>query len=167
MSWTLTLWRSFKGHHRVTLTLLGSHLVISRVNGPSFSCQSETDTRYTTVSFLQDSPPQKSFSRSLHNPRLAILPTLCWPCHWKFKKLIKSTTLKNNPFYQWHLVSHLLTPWDINNEENCKKHGNTKLALMPLLPTLCVCKKLERPTFCLFSRGLKFNMRILQQIHAI
>ena len=40
-----------------------------------------------------------SFSRSLHNTRMAILPISFWPRHSKFKKkTIKTTTLKGNRF---------------------------------------------------------------------
>ena len=42
----------------------------------------------------------KSFSQSLNNTRIAILPTLFWPCNSKLKRPIKYATLKGNLFYQ-------------------------------------------------------------------
>ena len=42
----------------------------------------------------------ESFSRSLYNTRMAILPSSFWPCHSKFKRPIMSATLKGNLFYQ-------------------------------------------------------------------
>ena len=40
------------------------------------------------------------FLRSLHNTRMAILPTSFWPCHSKLKRTKKSAILKGYPIYQ-------------------------------------------------------------------
>ena len=55
-------------------------------------------------------------------------------------------TLKYNPT-TWYLISHLLTSYVANKEENYK-YANTKLALMPLLAILCVR---ENPDWMLIS----------------
>ena len=70
----------------------------------------------------------------------------------------KSSILKHNPLLpKWHLIAHLLTAYmvlrttlfGINKDGNCKYMGiNTKLALMPLLPTLCICENLDCSYFC-------------------
>ena len=81
------------------------------------------------------------FSQSFHNTRIPILATLFWLCHLKFKRAIKSPTLKGNLFCQ--LPSNL-TFTKIFKIQVMKKtanilHGNTKLALTSLLPTLWHC----------------------------
>ena len=42
---------------------------------------------------------------------------------------------------------NLLTSVNVNKEE-ITLHGNTKLAIMPILLTLCVCEKLEYVDHC-------------------
>ena len=84
---------------------------------------------------------QWSFSRSLHNTRTPILPTSFSQCHSQFKRQIKFVTLKSNPFYQ------LTSNFTFTNMQLMKElqiYGNTKLAQLKLLPTLCVCENVEQ-----------------------
>ena len=75
---------------------------------------------------------------------MVILPTSLWPGHSKLKRAIKSATLTGNPFYQ---LTPNFTFTDILKTQIMKKTANvweyTKLALMPLLPNLCACEKVE------------------------
>ena len=54
---------------------------------------------------------------------------------------MKSTTLNCNLVSPWDLSSHLLRSHGVDKEGNCK-YGSSKLAMMPVLPILCVRENL-------------------------
>ena len=68
---------------------------------------------------------------------------------------MKSATFKcNSHCYQ---ISHLLTSNAANKERNCKYIGNTKLALIPILPILCFCKNPDCFTLVLEFAQFRFG----------
>ena len=68
---------------------------------------------------------------------------------------MKSATFKcNSHCYQ---ISHLLTSNGANKERNCKYIGNTKLALIPILPILCFCENPDCFTLVLEFAQFRFG----------
>ena len=65
------------------------HVISYRIMNFSLNC-----SFLLLLHLLPPLPPLISFSRSLYNTRMAILPNWFWPCHSKLKRPIKSATLK-------------------------------------------------------------------------